>query len=310
MSINSFRRQVSKALIEGIKGDRLFTECLLPDILSKKPKARVFPAIRNGRIDFYHAGGKLFSYRQGAGFSTHAKYAAVLTGVDRDYLTEKQLKQACLIKDFNSGYESIKANCARYAGVEAAGVAGLCGRSWFTDSDQDVVALDIEVSFSGDSAWDGKERSTGAKAKKYQVERPDLLLYDKRDGTLRFYEAKHFSNSELWAPQGTKPTVEKQLTRYNLVLRRPENQKVILEAYARYTECVHGLFGLDLDAPSRIEPSAVLYVFGYDSKQAKKITELLIDDGSLSGHRLRCRGNTGDAGHTAAGLWQRVVDCE
>lgn len=309
MIIKSFRRKVADSLIENIKKEPLFTECLLPDIQIGRGRPCVFPAIRNGRIDFYHAGGKLFSYREGAGFSTHVKYATVLTGITGDYVTELKLKQAQLIQDFRSGYKSIKANCARYAGIEAAGVAGLCARSWFTHADADVVALDLEVSFSRDSAWGDQQGTALPTGKDPHVDRPDILLHDRRSRTLRFYEAKHYSNSELWAVPGAKPQVVDQLVRYNRILGNAEAQRSILDAYGSYIRSANELFELDMPTPEVIEPDAVLYVFGYDAKQAKKIKELLIDDGSLEGHRLRCRGNTGDRGQTAAALWQRVVVC-
>jgi hypothetical protein len=312
MIIKSFRRQVSKSLIEQLKSDPLFVEHLLPDITNSKRKERVFPAIRNGRVDFYYAGGKLFSYREGKGFSTHVKYAAVLTGVAGDYITEGELKDACVIRDFRSGYQSIKANCARYAGIEAAGVADLCARSWFTVASDPILALDTEVSFSRDKAWGssgGTEPANKKKGKKGFTDRPDLLLYDTSDNTLRFYEAKHFSNSELWAVHGAKPPVEEQLRRYNQILGDPSAQKSILAAYRKYIDCANNLFGLHLLPPERVETTAVLYIFGYDSKQARKIKDLLVEDGSLARHRLRCRGNTGDAEHTARTLWKNVRTC-
>jgi len=52
-----FERNLDNVTIDGLRGKKLFTEKLCPDI----EKGTVFPAIRVGRVDFYHKGGKLFS---------------------------------------------------------------------------------------------------------------------------------------------------------------------------------------------------------------------------------------------------------
>ena len=59
--------------------EKLFTDCILRDVLEPKKGKRggVFPAIRNDSIDFYYAGGGLFSFNKSRGFATHHKYALV-----------------------------------------------------------------------------------------------------------------------------------------------------------------------------------------------------------------------------------------
>jgi len=70
----AFVRNFSLEAIEALKREPLFAKHLLPDIIEGKPRRNrkensfVFPAIRNGRIDFYWAGGKLFSYEAKSGF--------------------------------------------------------------------------------------------------------------------------------------------------------------------------------------------------------------------------------------------------
>ncbi len=46
-------------------------------------------AIRNGYIDFYHKGGRLFKFDK-KGFQTHIKYAAVIEKDKKDYLTQDE----------------------------------------------------------------------------------------------------------------------------------------------------------------------------------------------------------------------------
>lgn len=67
-----FERNLGSVTIDGLKGDGLFTGKLEPDIR----KRAVFPAIRAGRVDFYHKGGELVSYAKE--FRTHKKYASVI----------------------------------------------------------------------------------------------------------------------------------------------------------------------------------------------------------------------------------------
>lgn len=117
-----FRRNLGSVTIDGLKGDELFTEKLIPDIR----KGTVFPAIRGGRVDFYHKGGKLFSYDKK--FSTHKKYASAIES-DSEYISESDLQQKVkVITKFSDGYEQIKENCFLLSGVEAEGVSRIYHR--------------------------------------------------------------------------------------------------------------------------------------------------------------------------------------
>jgi len=183
-----FKRDLSDITIDRLRRDKLFMQRLKPDI----EKGTVFPAIRVGRVDFYHKGGKLFSYDRR--FSTHKKYVSVIKS-DNDYVSESDLEQKVeVIRNFLDGYEQIKENCSLYSGAEAEGVSRIYRKYPFTNSDSDIVILDIEISFRSKS----EERSQ---------DRIDILLFNKKTQQLRFYEAKHYSNPELWAGEGAKPRV-------------------------------------------------------------------------------------------------------
>lgn len=305
--MNEFRRCVSPALIDELKEEPLFVKRLLPDIVDSPWNTRVFPAVRNSRIDFYYGGGKLFSFRKGAGFSTHRKYASVLKGITGDYVTEAKLKDAEVVTNFIDGYKQIKANCAMYSGVEASGVSDICRRSSFAVCKDHVVALDVEVSFSGnDTAWDDEADRQRDSCGANWVNRPDLLLYNTRNRTLRFHEAKHYSNPELWAGPDKRPQVAEQLERYRKQLGVAEVRERIVAAYGDYIDSVNALFGLELPAPATVDDDVVLYVFGYDGNQATRISEFLLHNRYLKGYRLRKRGNTSDSGATASTLWKSV----
>lgn len=266
-----FRKNLGSDTIERLKGDKLFIERLKPDIET----GTVFPAIRSGRVDFYYKGGKLFSYDKG--FSTHKKYASVIIS-DKDYISEPDLQQnAKVITSFSEGYEQIKENCSLYSGVEAEGVSRIYHRYPFVYTGLDIVVLDIEISFKSKS----EERSQ---------DRIDILLFNKTTQKIRFYEAKHYYNSELWAQEGTSPRVVSQIKRYEEQIEQEGTD--ILSQYCNYVEISSNLFGINLPIPKDMDKKVTLLVFGYDIDQQKgRMQKLLLEDESLSGIQHYFIGN-------------------
>jgi len=245
----------------------LFKDHLLKDLSEKVPRQLgVFPAVRNNRIDFYYRGGKLFEFKNGK-FKTHYKYASVIDGAVKDYLDQENLRKHKLISSFKEGYKRIKENCSRYSGVEAEGASELYGKHSYLLSKENVVVLDIEVQFSGKGS------------------RIDLLVYNKKERKLRFYELKHFSNKELWSVSGSKPKVTEQIKKYKDIIDKDKMQGSILNAYKSYVNIINDLFKLEkpLPSPSEVDDHVALLWFGYDSNQTEKAQELLFDDNSLEG---------------------------
>jgi len=266
-----FKRNLDCTTIDSLLGNRLFMEKLKPDI----EKGTVFPAIRRGRIDFYHKGGKLFSYQKD--FSTHKKYAAVIKSKN-DYISESVLQENIeLITNFFDRYEQIKENCSLYSGVEAEGVSRIYHQYPFTKAGLDIIVLDIEISFKGNS----EERSQ---------DRIDILLLNKNTQQLKFYEAKDYSNSELWARPGTLPKAVSQIERYEKQIEK--DKEATLSQYCNYVRIVNNLFGCDLPEPKSIDDKVTLLVFGYDIDQQKgRMESLLLKDGSLAGIKHYFIGN-------------------
>ncbi len=156
-----FQRYIDKKVVAALSAGKLFCEKLMPDILN----GVVFPAVRGGYIDFYHKGGRLFTFNKE--FSTHKKYTSVIKS-DKDYVSESDFPQKIqLIGDFGDGYKQIKENCSLYAGDEAKGVSSIYHKYSFAKKDDDVVVLDIEVSFDSQSQ-DKKQ------------DRIDILLLNKK----------------------------------------------------------------------------------------------------------------------------------
>lgn len=258
-----FRRNLRSGVIERLLDSKLYTDKLKPDI----DVGAVFPAIRDGYIDFYHNGGRLFTFKKN--FSTHRKYASVIKS-EGDYVSEADIAKGVeLVTDFCDGYEHIKENCSLYSGVEAGGVSSLYHKYPFSKPDLSVVVLDIEVSFE-------------AKSKGRTQDRIDILLLNRDTIQLRFYEAKHYSNGELWAAEGNPPKVVSQIKRYQEHIATKGDQ--ILSQYCNYVRIVNDLLGCNLSEPTSIDEEVTLFVFGYDRDQQKgRMQKLLFEDKSLTG---------------------------
>ena len=278
-----FERCFPSELQEALKKSPLYTECLLRDICS----GEVFPAFRNNKIDFYHKGGRLFEF-DGNEFTTHVKYASVLHGYGKPYIKENLLDygNVRLIRDFKEGYTRIKENCSLHSGLEASGVAEIYEKSSYLKTDQNVVVLDIEASLKAlakEEEWSDELPDDGKKRKQ---DRLDLLLFNKSERCLQFFEVKHFGNKELWSKPGTPPEVVSQMLGYNKQLE--ERNEELLQAYKDYARTVRELFGLSEESmpnPVSLEKDVVLLVFDFDIRQREKLHELLIEDGSLNGFR-------------------------
>jgi hypothetical protein len=239
-----FLRTIDSELIQTLKNEPLFVKRLLNDINS----GEVFPAIRKNVFDFYHKGGRLFTY-DGKAFRTHIKYASVYRLDEaKDYVTQDDLNdpKKC---DFIDDYVRIKENCALYSGVEAAGVSQVYKNS-YAKVRSGACVLDIEISLRSDQ--EGRKQ-----------DRIDLLLLN--DGVLRFYEAKHFSNQAIWAKEGSDPEVVGQIRRYEKQIA--DKRLKIIEQYQNYVEVVNKLFGLKIEPPTDLISSVPILVFGFDRDQ-------------------------------------------
>ena len=264
-----FIRELSNSLSIKLKAEPLFNNKLIPDI--KKQTDAVFPAIRNNVVSFYYKGGGLFTYSD-AGFSTHKKYAIAPDNHSRNYVLESDLSNIIIKRTYLDAYDDVKDRCKAYGTIEATYVSDLYGYSGLSDSS--VILLDTEISLTGESEEDDDTAGT-------KISRIDLLLYNVDKRKLCFCEAKHFSNSEIWAKRGNKPKVCSQIDRYNKVLSTQAD--TIIAEYQKYVDRFNNLFGTDLPFPESIHSKTGLLIFGYDSYQQEKIHELLKDDGSLDG---------------------------
>jgi hypothetical protein len=149
--------------------------------------------------------------------------------------------------------------------------------------------LDIEISF---------EALSGGR----HQDRLDLLLFNKGEKRLRFYEAKHFSNKEIWSKAGTRPKVVQQILRYKDQIERTKLQ--IIKAYTQYVQIVNELFDLKLEPPQSLDPEVVLLIFGFDRDQLQGRFKMLLEvDGSLEDIKYYAIGN--EAQLEIKNLWDR-----
>jgi hypothetical protein len=252
----SFKRNLSTTLIAKLQAEPLY-----PVLLVDIEKGDLFPAIRHNLIDFYYKGGKLFQYDD-RGFQTHIKYAAVIEKGKSDYLTEKELGSYKLSTDFAKNYQRIKENCARYAGVEANGVSEIYHRHSYVGRDSGIVVLDIEVSFKSLD----EEKSQ---------DRIDILLYNADEKKLKFVEAKHYSNSEIWSRTVAK--VIGQIKRYEGQIGGTNKAPIIAE-YNKYIDITNGLFKGTLPHINDIDEKVTLLIFDFDSNQKSGRLKTLITE--------------------------------
>jgi len=262
----AFTRGFDAAAINHFKETSLFLEKLLPDFTAQN----VFLAIRDGQtFDIYHKGGKLFSYHNG--FSTHIKYASILTYKD-DYIPESVLtnpeqRNTLLVTDFNNGYKRIKENCALHSGPEAAGVSNIYSKYSYL-SNSPIVVLDIEVSFEVLPGTEGIQ------------DRIDILLFNKETRQLKFVEAKEFSNKEIWSQRGTRPQViTDQLPRYEAQIINKEAD--IVSAYTNAVNSINNIFNIQLPTPLTVVHDPTLLIFGFDANQRDgRLNDIFLTDGS------------------------------
>ncbi len=324
-----FERCFPSELQEALKSTELYEKCLLPDIKSGK----VFPAFRKNKIDFYHKGGRLFEF-DGNEFTTHVKYASVLHGYGEYYIKENLLDygNVRLIRDFKEGYTRIKENCSLYSGLEASGVAMIYTKSSFSKGppdkdeksdaielkeeekphnqsfpkfDQNVVVLDIEVSLESlDRDCKDEIPDEGKKGKKEtELDILDLLLFNKSERCLQFFEAKHYNHDYIQEnKEGKHPELLAQLERYNKQIA--ERRKDILEAYRVYTRTARELFKKDLPDPEVLKEDVVLLIFGFDGEQKRRLDEMLLKSGNLNGVYYRSIGDIST--QTAADVWNNI----
>jgi len=263
-----FKRNLDKSVIIELQANELWKKYLKVDC----EKQEVFFAIRpNNEIGFYHKGGRLFSFDEKNKFRTHFKYASVINETNKDYLTEVELKDYKLISDFCENYSRIKENCKHYSGVEDTGISEVYRKhSFFSYPSNNIIVLDIEVAFEAIDKTNGRKQDI-----------IDILLFDTNTQTLKFIEAKHYSNSEIWAEN--IPKVINQIKRYEKQIAKKKTE--IIKAYTEYVTTINEIFKKNIPLPEKIEEKVTLLIFGFDRDQQKgRLTKLILEKEAYKGY--------------------------
>ena len=124
---------------------------------------------------------------------------------------------------------------------------------------------------------------------------------DKFDGSLRFVEAKHYTNSELW-DSNNKPKVIGQVDKYQKIIKREENEIVL--AYNSFLNCFSGIIGFQFTKIQSIDKLPVsLWIFGFDANQRDgRLKNKLLPSLSNAGIKKYAIGNPKNA--IAQTLWE------
>mgnify|MGYP000868647695 FL=1 len=149
--------------------------------------------------------------------------------------------------------------------------------------------LDIEISFGV------VEKTTGS-----IQDRIDLLLYDIKNQTLKFVEAKHYSNKEIWSTK--TPEVIGQIEKYEKQIS--ENRADIITAYENYIQAINTIFNKTLPLPLKVEDKVALLIFGFDDDQKKgRLQKLILNNPAYKGCQIYCKQDK----INPASLWNSKV---
>ncbi|MBI2802613.1 MAG: hypothetical protein HYX63_20430 [Gammaproteobacteria bacterium] len=234
--------------LQALEDSSLFKAHLMPDI----KEGVVFPAIRGGKIDFYHVGRKLFSYTN-QGFQSNIAFVVACQNRPKGEVVERDLGKLTLCTSFVAGYEQIRYNTTLYAEPESAQVSHIWNTHSYCRSDSGaIVVLDIELSL--DAKDDGRPGS----------DRIDLVLFDTISKQLHFFEVKTFNNREIRETNGTVPVVE-QIERYNRQVKVKQHELVAM--YEQYVRIVNRLFNSELPLPLGVSNQVNLLICDYDGPQ-------------------------------------------
>ncbi len=248
-----------------LEQSNLFRDCLLPDI----QKGVVFPAIRGGKIDFYHVGRKLFSFTN-RGFRSNIAYVVACQNKPDGEVAESDIRNLKLCSSFLDGYKQIQHNTTLYAEPESEQVAHIWNKhSYCITGSGPIVVLDIELSLNAKD--EGKS------------DRIDLILLNINTLQLHFFEVKTFRNRELRSVDGQVPVVA-QIERYNGQIERRSAE--LLAMYQQYVGIVNRLFGTTLPKPQSLWPKVDLLVCAFKTAEGKELKENIIPH--FSAH-LVCR---------------------
>jgi len=196
----------------------------------------VFPAVRAGKIDFYHAGGRLYSF-DGIGFKRNPNYSKYDTGtVGLDFY--EKAKQENKNKFISGAGEARERQ-----------LLDSLNNHTFSSRKTDTVVLDIEVRLNGSI---------------YGTKKCDMVLLNTKTNQIMFVEGKLFSNKDVHVAVGFRPKVIEQVARYTAAIA--EQGQGIVEQYGNHIKVINELYGTAYSLQVRLIEKAKLLVYDAPSK--------------------------------------------
>lgn len=182
-------------------------------------------AVRRNSINAYHRGASIFRIDWKAGQVipfTHAKYlvkpAQTYVALERG---EFQFDARDLLQQTYLGMETLNDMCraaSRYAGMEKAGLHPMLV------GNPDVIDVEIALTRLSSPDDSGDEEVVSSDRRQDRVDAAIALTDTNGVPTIRFYEAKHFTNSALRASGDNLPDVVRQITDYEKALEAYRSQ--------------------------------------------------------------------------------------
>jgi hypothetical protein len=228
-----FQRGLSDDFVEELRKLAKTESSWFRDVLTDK---KLIIGIRKNYLDIYCKGQRIFQVSwnkrdHGMKITTHPKFLvdpALRKPVSFDG------KKFCIrgISPLISSYEQgktlgkMKTAAEIYSGVEKQGVHAIF------DANPGVVDIEVALSRSADQEERvGHDETDSGKLRRRKAERIDIACFEPSGEKvhLHFWEAKHYSNGELWASGNTLPPVVGQVSRYKELIKKYRND--ILKSY-------------------------------------------------------------------------------
>ena len=231
----AFIRQFDTGAVNNLDGE---TMELYQKLIADVKNGCVFPAIRDGCLDFYYAGGVLFRLLQSGRFERNDDYSKYGDGTaDMDYYEKcKKQNENRWINDKGDAKERQ--------------VLDRLNSKTFIKDHGKVVVFDIEVRINEDNG-----------------NQCDMVLLNTDTSQLMFVEGKLYENSDMYdgANKGVVPPVVLQVCGYTQTIATYKDK--IEAEYRKHISIANELFGSSFKADASLVLPAKLLVYSSNKSE-------------------------------------------
>jgi len=238
-SERKFKREFSPKHQENLKNCPLY-----PELVSLIRKGELFPAIREGCMDFYHCGHRALRRTQNTYISNHC----FLHGSR----AEGKKSQDVSVQGKDAHLSSILGRCngkGKGEGLLLAKTYPFFSFAADSKNKDFPILIDIEARF----APLDKEKTI------YESDKIDLVFLFPKTRELLFVEGKRRTDSRIRSKAG-KPEVVGQVHDYRKQLEKRELE--ILKAYRNASEIMKAVFGFTFPEPTTVLKQVPILVVG------------------------------------------------